>query len=248
MQLPDRESETVSGTIERSRNLTYPAPSCRNFGRNEKERLADKAYRQILDLILSGDTRPGDHLNERRLGEMLQMSRTPVRDALVMLETEGLITRHNRMGVQIKQMRIDDYMDALQVRMLLEPAVAAMAAGKVGAADLDALEAALTEAHDAARTGQPVDRAQTRWIDDRLHGLIVDSAGNPQLSDIVRNQRRKTQIFDLRNLPERAVDTCREHLALVSALRQGAADEASEAMRHHLDHVRRSIIARLGGY
>ena len=212
----------------------------------QDQRLAPKAYQQILDLILSGKARPGEHLNERQLADKLGMSRTPVRDALLMLEAEDLIVRNGRMGVQIKQMRIDEFLDALQVRALLEPAVSRMAAGKVDLGALDELERSLHAALDMAdETGRGMDRSQTRWIDDTLHRLISDSAGNPQLSAIVRNLRRKTQIFDLKNLPERAVATCQEHLDIIAALRLGDGEKTAEAMTRHLENVRASIIARL---
>ena len=213
---------------------------------SQDQRLAPKAYQQILDLILSGRAKPGEHLNERQLADMLGMSRTPVRDALLMLEAEDLIVRHGRMGVQIKQMRIDEFLDALEVRALLEPAVARMAVGNVDPEVLDELERSLHAALDMAdENGRGMDRSQTRWIDDTLHGLISDSAGNPQLSAIVRNLRRKTQMFDLKNLPERAVATCQEHLEIVAALRLGDGEKTAEAMTRHLEMVRASIIARL---
>ena len=212
----------------------------------QDQRLAPRAYQKILDLILSGETRPGEHLNERQLADMLGMSRTPVRDALLMLEAEGLIVRHGRMGVQIKQMRIDEFLDALQVRALLEPAVSRMAAGKVDHGALDELERSLRNALDMAdATGRGMDRSQTHWIDDTLHSLISDSAGNSQLSAIVRNLRQKTQMFDLKNLPERAVATCHEHLDIIAALRLGDGEKTAAAMTRHLEQVRASIIARL---
>lgn len=212
----------------------------------QDQRLAPRAYQQILDLILSGETRPGEHLNERQLADTLGMSRTPVRDALLMLEGEGLIVRHGRMGVQIKQMRIDEFLDALEVRALLEPAVSRMAAGKVDGPALDELERSLRSALEMAdASGHGMDRSQTRWIDNTLHSLISDSAGNPQLSAIVRNLRQKTQMFDLKNLPERAVATCHEHLDIIAALRLGDGEKTAAAMTRHLEQVRASIIARL---
>ena len=237
----------MSDILNRPENEQASPVQRRNGEHSEYERLADRAYRQILDLILSGEAKPGDPLNERRLSEILDMSRTPVRDALLMLETEGLIARHGRLGVQIREMRIDEYVDALQVRMILEPAVARMAAGRVAAADLDALDRVLQQALADALAGRAADRAQTRRVDERLHGLISDSAGNPQLTQIVGTLRRKTQVFDLRNLPERAVDACREHIEIVAALRDADGDRAAQAMTRHLLEVRASILARLSG-
>lgn len=210
------------------------------------KRLALQAYEQILDMIMSGQARPGDLLNERRLAEMLDMSRTPVRDALLMLENEGLLVRQGNRGLQVRQTRVEDFMDALQVRLLLEPAVARMAAGKVPVEALEGLEEDLRTVLATSGQGkQAVDRAEVRSIDDRLHGLIADAAGNMQLSSIIGMLRRQTQIFDLRSLPERVQDTCTEHLEIVAALRDGLGEEAAAAMTRHLEAVRASIIARL---
>jgi DNA-binding GntR family transcriptional regulator len=210
------------------------------------QRLALQAYERILDLILSGEARPGDLLNERRLAEMFEMSRTPVRDALLMLESEGLLVRQGRRGLHIKHMRVEDFMDALQIRLLLEPALAQLAAGNVPAKQLDELEADFEAVLvNAGPSGVLVDREQTRFIDDRLHGPISDAAGNPQLSSIIRTLRRQTQIFDLKSLPERVNDTCREHIEIIAALRAGQGEQAAKAMTRHLEQVRASIIARL---
>lgn len=210
------------------------------------KRLALQAYEQILNLILSGAAQPGAMVTERRLAETLNMSRTPIRDALLMLEGEGLLIRQGSRGLQVKQMRIEDYMDALQVRLLLEPEAARLAAGHMPAAALNELEADLKTllGHPEGGEGKP-DRGSVRDVDDRLHGGIGDAAGNPQLAHIIRTLRRQTQIFDLRSMPERFDATCREHLAIVSALRDGRGDDAAQLMRDHLSHVKDSIIGRL---
>jgi len=210
------------------------------------QRLAPKAYQQILELILSSEVEPGEYLNERHLADILGMSRTPVRDALLMLESEGLIVRVGRLGVQIKQMRIEEFLDALEVRKLLEPTICQIAAGRVNCNALKELEIALSDALKMISTsGDGLDRATTRWIDDTLHSLIADTAGNAQLSAIVMNMRRKTQIFDLKTLPERAEASCKEHLEIISALRDGDGEKAKNKMIEHLDQIRTSIITRL---
>ncbi|WP_028029436.1 GntR family transcriptional regulator [Gemmobacter nectariphilus] len=208
------------------------------------KRLALQAYEQILELILGGSAKPGELVNERRLADALNMSRTPVRDALLMLEGEGLLLRQGSRGLQVKQMRIEDYMDALQVRLLLEPAVARMAAGKLPAATIAALREQIAEAL-AQAPGQPADRALVRDIDEGLHGAISDAVENQQLSSIIRTMRRQTQMFDLRAVPERLEDTCREHLEILDAVEAGNGEAAAQAMAAHLSRVRDSIINRL---
>lgn len=210
------------------------------------KRLALQAYEQILDLILSGQAQPGVMVTERRLADTLNMSRTPIRDALLMLEGEGLLIRQGSRGLQVKQMRIEDYMDALQIRQLLEPEAARLAAGRMPVGELDELQALLNALIGEARHGSTKpERGAVRDIDDRLHGGIGDAAGNPQLAQIIRTLRRQTQIFDLRSVPERLEATCQEHLDIVGALRDGRGDDAAELMRRHIERVRDSIIRRL---
>ena len=211
---------------------------------NPDKRLALHAYEQILDLIMGGKVAAGELMNERRLAEALNMSRTPVRDALLMLEGEGLLLRQGSRGLQVRQMRIEDYMDALQVRLLLEPAVARMATGRVPAAQIHAcrarIEAAMAEYGDG-----PADRDLVRSIDGEVHGMIIDMIENAQLSSIVQTMRRQTQMFDLRALPERFTDTCEEHLRILDALESGDGAQAAAAMTGHLEAVRQSIIDKL---
>lgn len=208
------------------------------------KRLALQAYEQILELILTGGAKPGELVNERRLADALNMSRTPVRDALLMLEGEGLLLRQGSRGLQVKQMRIEDYMDALQVRLLLEPAVARMAAGRLPPATIASLRSQIAQAQ-APGPAQPADRGLVRDIDEGLHGAIADAVENGQLSSIIRTMRRQTQMFDLRAMPERLEDTCREHLAILEAVEAGDGDGAAQAMAAHLSRVRDSIINRL---
>jgi len=208
------------------------------------KRLALQAYEQILEMILNGGARPGELVNERRLAESLSMSRTPVRDALLMLEGEGLLLRQGSRGLQVRQMRIEDYMDALQVRLLLEPTVAGMAAGNVPAATVKALRSQIA-ALRALPPDQPTDRALARDIDEGIHGAISEAVENRQLSAIIRTMRRQTQIFDLRSMPERLADTCAEHLAILDAVEAGDPERAASAMTAHLARVRDSIIQRL---
>lgn len=209
-------------------------------------RLALQAYEQILNLILEGQVEPGGTISERRLTETLNMSRTPVRDALLMLEGEGLLIRHGSRGLQVKQMKLEDYMDALQIRKMIEPEAARLAAGRMPVDGLDALIRTLESLLEDARKGQEKpERNIVRDVDDGIHGGIADAAGNPQLAQLIRSLRRQTQIFDLRSVPERLDSTCQEHIAILRAVRDNRPDDAAKAMREHLDGVRDSIIRRL---
>lgn len=210
-------------------------------------RLALQAYEKILDLIMSGALKPGALIQERKLAEHLAMSRTPLRDALLMLEGEGLLVRQPGRGLQVKLLALEDFMENLHIRRLLEPEAARGAAGRISDAMLVDLAGRLDGLIGEARGGTPPDRALAREVDNDLHDMIAHAAGNRQMAAIVRNLRRQTVMFDLRSVPERLEATCAEHLALVEALRQGEGEAAADAMRRHLDGVRQSIVRRLAG-
>ncbi|MBF9036814.1 FCD domain-containing protein [Rhodobacterales bacterium HKCCE2091] len=182
-------------------------------------------------------------MTERRLAERLSMSRTPVRDALLMLEGEGLLIRQGSRGLQVKQMRIEEYMDALQIRLLLEPPVARLAAGKVPQAEIAELRSRLER---LLQGGQgEAERDLVRGLDEGLHGGLARAVGNPQLAQMIQTLRRQTQMFDLRAMPERIEDTCHEHLRILAAVEAGDGAEAEAAMAEHLQCVQDSIIKRL---
>lgn len=207
------------------------------------KRLALQAYEEILKMIEGGQARPGDIVTERRLADSLNMSRTPVRDALLMLESEGLLIRQGSRGLQVKQMRVEEYLDALQIRLMLEPRVARMAAGKVPREETQKLRATLEELLASAKS--EADRAVVRELDESLHSGLARAVANPQLGQIIQTLRRQTQMFDLRAMPERFEDTCREHLKVVAAVEAGDGDAAEAAMAEHIVNVQDSIIGRL---
>ncbi|MFD1910656.1 GntR family transcriptional regulator [Halodurantibacterium flavum] len=208
------------------------------------KRLALQAYEQILEFIMNGTLKPGELLNERRLADVMNVSRTPVRDALLMLEGEGILLRLDSRRLQVKQIQIEDYLDALQIRLLLEPSVARHAAGRVPADRLADLRAKVETLRAKGHVSSD-ERHLVREIDDSLHGLLCEATGNPQLTAIIVSLRRRTLMFDLRSVPERLESTCDEHLAILDAVARGEGEKAAEEMTAHIAAVRSSIINRL---
>ena len=207
------------------------------------KRLALQAYDEILRLIQTGQAKPGEIITERRMAERLSMSRTPIRDALLMLEGEGLLIRQGSRGLQIRKVQIEEYMDTLQIRMMLEPPVARMTAGKMRKEKIQELRAALNGLLENPES--EADREQVRGVDEDLHDGLASASGNPQLAQIIQTLRRQTQIFDLRAMPERLEETCKEHLRLLNAVEAGDGAAAEKAMLEHLQCVRDSIIGKL---
>ena len=210
------------------------------------KRLALQEYEQVLDLIMSGQLRLGTLLQERRLADHLGISRTPLRDALLILEGEGLLIRQESRGLQVRSLDIEDFIENLSIRRLLESEAARIAVGRIPETLVEDLVQRLEELLLETSEGEIMpERDMVRAVDNDLHKAIFTAAGNRQMASIILNLRRQTQMFDLRSVPERLGDTCREHLAIIAALLAKRGDQAAEAMTVHLDAVRKSIINRL---
>lgn len=210
------------------------------------DRLSSRAYDALLRMILDDTLLPGTCLSEREIATRLDMSRTPVREAFLLLENDGLLGRlGNNRGYYIKERRIEDFIDSLEVRLILEPEAAARATGRMPLPEITMFRDRIHGLIEAARSGKGVSRDSSRVIDDELHQAIARATANEHLSDIISTLRRRTAVFDIQSLPERALDSCREHLAILDALENGPADQTREAMRTHLIGVRESIITHL---
>lgn len=204
-------------------------------------RLAISVYRRLEDMIFTGALKSGEVLTERRLADLLEVSRTPLRDALLMLEGEGLLKRRGARFLEVRQFSIPEFMHILNIRRLLEPEAARLATERIDRPALEDLRSRL----EAAVARESADDQETAELDADLHNLIADTAGNPMMASLIRDLRRRTRIFNLQRMPERFVDTCREHISIIDALLEGNAKQAAQRMVLHIDNVKASILRRL---
>lgn len=208
--------------------------------RSSAKRSTESAYGALLDRILLKELAPGTMLQERPLAEELGVSRTPLREALNRLEGEGLVTRTNR-AAMVKQVTITEYIQAVQIRMLLEGEAASRAVGQLSAEQLADLRGRI---HALMADSRPV--AALHWaVNDAFHDGIAAAGGNDLMAAIIRSLRHKTRIFDLKRMPDRFLPGCRDHLMILDALEAGDRGAARAAMVAHLENVKASIIRKL---
>lgn len=200
--------------------------------------LSDFAYTQILDLLLSGQLPAGAVLQERRLAELLSISRTPVREALARLENESLVSRrHGRMLV-VTDVSVESYINLLDMRRILEMETAARATGRLDAEKAQKVRDAIDEL-----TGYETITPAQHWAaDDLVHSSIAQAAGNPLVADAIRDLRRRTHIFNTSRIPQRLFVGASEHLGLIDAVMGTDPQQSSRLMAEHLDNVRDAII------
>jgi DNA-binding GntR family transcriptional regulator len=218
-----------------------PSPAA-DIDESDGRSLSERAYDQLLDRMLGGEYPAGTLLQERPLADALQISRTPVREALAKLESEGLVTRHVGRLLIVREIPVQELMQILHVRSILEVEAVALAADRISREQLATLRATFEE----QMTGPLPDNGNHWGADDLLHGAICDASGNAVLAEMVRGLRRRTRMFNLKRMPERFLLGCREHLAIIETLERGDEKMARRAMATHLENTKRSILNVLG--
>lgn len=231
-----------------------PIKSTADFLTEREQNLSAKAYDAVLQMLIRRELPPNTVLQERRLAELLNISRTPVRDALTRLENEGLISRAAGRTLVVRQFSIRELVETLHVRRTLEAEAARLAAGRVPVAELDELEARVRRLLEVE-----VPNAEEDWlVDSQLHRMVSHYSGNLLLNQYIETLRLKTRMFNLSVAPERFESAHQEHLAIVQALKVGYhehlaiidalrandPDAAQKAAAAHIDSVRQGIITR----
>lgn len=222
-------------------------PDAKSDGPDEagSRRLAHSVYRRLEDMIFSGQLKGGSVLTERKLAEALDVSRTPLRDALLMLEGEGLLKRRSPRYLEVHQMTVPEFMQILNIRRLLEPEAARLCVGRVDAGLFAQLHKRLAGLLSQDTASPELRSGESAEIDKTVHEAIADGSGNPLMAGMIRDLRRRTRIFDLGRMPERAKAVYQEHLDIVVAVEIGDPHAASDAMTRHIDNVKTAVLRHI---
>jgi DNA-binding GntR family transcriptional regulator len=208
--------------------------------------IGEQILPQLRQDIVTGRWKPGDRLPEPELCEAFGVSRTPLRDALKILETEGLVRLLPHVGATVTPLDPPDLSDKLEVMTGLEQVAASGVAIRQDPAVVRRIHGLHQSMMDAARQNQ-VHRYY--GLNDEFHAAIVRSNRNDTLSRL--HETMMWHVFRARRRVNEAVplapDAARHHEGIVSAIFAADPDAASLAMRHHLGEVARSVLAGLDG-
>jgi len=199
----------------------------------EPELQSDVARRQIRDLIVTLDLAPGSVISEADLMRRLQLGRTPVREALRALAQERLVDVYPRRGMFVAGVDVRDLGALSEVREMVEPAAARLAAQRITEADRRELGSLLDELD--ALTAQPRGR-ELIGLDQRLHRFVYRTARNPFLEDVLDEHYThalRIWFLALERL-DHLDDAVREHRAILEAIRDGDAERAAATMTDHI--------------
>lgn len=202
---------------------------------NEYLPLRDVVFKTLREAILRGDLKPGERLMELQLAAKLGVSRTPIREAIRMLQQEGLAVTIPRRGAEVAAMTEKDMEDVLQVREALEILAVQLASEKITKEQIAELEERLKAFEQAVETAEVKQIAQS---DIDFHDLIYTAAENPRLVVLLNNLReqiyryRVEYLKDEKNYP-RLIE---EHRQIMQGLKERNEHYVVEMTKKHMDN------------
>jgi DNA-binding GntR family transcriptional regulator len=207
------------------------------------ERTADVVARRLGQAILSGKLAPGTRLREGELAQSFSVSRTPVREALILLSASGLAHLEPNRGATVLQLTAEDVSEVYHLRAVLESESAAMAAGRIApevAGLLFKICDRMAELHEAPASDQLA-------ADTQFHYTIAQASGSSRLHALVRQVSAIPEAYRSA-IPYTGTDmgeARRQHLAIAEAIRRLDRDEARRLMRSHIEWAGRLAVDRL---
>jgi DNA-binding GntR family transcriptional regulator len=208
--------------------------------------LSDTVADRLRDTIFKGDFAPGERLREESLAEALDVSRGPIRDALLQLEREGLVVRRRNRGAMVAQLSRTDLEEVYSLRIAIEPLVCTWAARNATEPDCAAMQAAIDS---YAELDESVTVHQAADADLRFHDVVYLASGHKRVLRLWQDLRPQVYIFMLARTyvrePEFPGIMIRSHGELLSAIRDG---DEERAHRVAVDHVQTSYRRVIAGY
>lgn len=212
-------------------------------GQNVKacdEAANQRAYGRLKSMILSRKTRLQEHLVEATLANDVGLSRTPVREALRRLESEGLVEHKPGKGWRPTFLDKDDLREIFELKILLETEAAACAARL---ATPEICEELLTMSQRMLSTAGSNDPESWLELDRKFHMVLLQAANNKRLAQAVNNlndQWWRVQV-GVMAMTRRMADSAREHVGIASAIASHDAPRACQLTREHVMRVRDSV-------
>lgn len=220
---------------------------------SQRSNLGEEVYRLLWKRILDRRLRPGDKLSDLRLSRELGVSRTPTREALHRLVSDGIVRAERNRGFFVASFSADDIAEIYDLRATLETMALRSAAPRLtltilrsAQLDLDSVESQL----NAASTESEKLEAHTAFlqVDRGFHRLLVDLSGNSRLKNLVEGLWAQMAVFQwaggFRDHWTEAAIT--RHRSIIAAMLEADVERATEELRQHIEEVKVWAIDELG--
>lgn len=197
--------------------------------------LRDVVFQTLRAAILKGELKPGERLMELQLAAKLGVSRTPIREAIRMLEQEGLAVTVPRKGAEVAKMTEKDMEDVLQIRCSLEDLAVRLSCDKITTMELQELRVAMEDFEEKTKSDQVVEIAKA---DVKYHEILYKAADNPKLLMLLNNLREQMYRYRVEYLKDRTMHTrlIEEHRKMYEALKAKDKEKAAYYVEQHLNN------------
>ncbi len=195
--------------------------------------LRDVVFNTLREAILKGELKPGERLMELQLSAKLGVSRTPIREAIRMLEQEGLAVTIPRKGAEVAKMTEKDMEDVLQIREALDELAAKIACEQISEEQLEELVATMHEFEESTKTDNVKKIAEA---DVKFHDIAQSTGNRERLVNMLNNLReqmyryRVEYLKDENNYPT----LMKEHKDIVEGLVRKNKTQVTETMHQHV--------------
>lgn len=210
--------------------------------------VTDAVYERLKSDIMSGVYRPGQRLMETEVAEKLEVSRTPVRDAMIRLEQDGLTTIKPHRGIYVRKLSKKNIQDYYQLRAVLEGLGAKLATQNATKEDHDKLQRMLEEMHNILESHKNAEHfKEMATINNHFHQLIFDIADNQVLAqtrEMLANPIALVRSTSWQN-QQRIFETWQEHKEVVEAIVSKDAELAQKKMEEHIYNAWKSAQSKL---
>ncbi len=202
----------------------------------------ERAYRYIRQALATQKLMPGDRLREVDLAEMIGLSRTPIREALARLESEGLVVHDATLGIMVADLDYNMITELYFMREILEGTAARLAAQHASDVEISLLEDMCAQYANSVGNDQQLGRSNRQF-----HELLYNCSHNRYLIKMLKTLHDTLTLLGNTTLtdPKRVKDTIKEHEAVVSAIKKHDPDGAEKALREHIYASQRMRIRRL---
>lgn len=208
--------------------------------------LRDVVFQTLRESILKGEMKPGERLMEIHLANRLGVSRTPIREAIRMLELEGLVTMVPRRGAQVAQISPKGLKDVLEVRQALEALAMELACERITEEEIGSLRKACDAFQEATRTRDAVMIARA---DVELHDIIVAAGRNDRLAQMVANLSQQMYRYRLEHIRDESQypRLIEEHEEIFRCIRNRDREAGAAATRRHVRNQEQFVLDRIRG-
>lgn len=215
--------------------------STRLWSRIPATTLADQVYRAVRARILDGEMRPGDFIREKDLNEAMGVSRTPIREALGRLASEGFLERIPHRGFRVPEEPVTNLLELYPMVASLELLAGRLAIPQMGNADIDRLKSInrrLAEAREQGDVGTLID------LNNQFHHVFCERSGNRRLCDLLDDLRTQLNRLELWYYSDGAHTqrSVSEHDEIIHAIEQGEVDTALRVLENNMALTYKSLI------